>query len=163
MSGIGGLLHKHQLLVVGFLVVIPVWFFSPFWIYPLLNLLAPGDDWVKLGQQGDSYGAANALFSALALGFVALSLWLQSRELESSSKDVRTLIESLSSLTSQLQTANRISVLQAQASYLAILKAGITSHGGKGSLEKDKEELFKAVQRELAKLMASWCLLDGQS
>lgn len=62
-------------MAVTFVVVIVLWLLIGFGLPAWLS------DTPERGVFGDQFGAANALFSGLALGMVVIAIWLQRREL----------------------------------------------------------------------------------
>ena len=81
---------RWLLLVLGVLVVVALWF-STIWLLPRLAqmLAAVGygpSERESFGLVGDMFGAVNALFSGLALGAIALTLFLEARSRRESRK-----------------------------------------------------------------------------
>lgn len=72
-------------LLLGILGVILIWI-STVWLIPKLDsllqiVIAPqqAESVARYGAVGDMFGAINSLFSGLALGAIALTLWLEAR------------------------------------------------------------------------------------
>lgn len=76
---------RFSALLLGVLALILVWI-SSLWLVPSLHSLLVGGETASgrvdvggYGSVGDMFGAVNALFSGLALGAIALTLWLEAR------------------------------------------------------------------------------------
>lgn len=78
-------LARGVALLFGVLAVIAVWASSLWFVPHLHSVLSEGGvpsarvDISSYGSIGDMFGAVNALFSGLALGAIALTLWLEAR------------------------------------------------------------------------------------
>jgi len=70
-----------KLILLAFIVVLIIWVLSAVLI---VYVLLPAEDgaWALRGQFGDMFGAVNALFSGLALTAIAITVYLQYRDLK---------------------------------------------------------------------------------
>jgi hypothetical protein len=80
-----GVNQQYRKLMLSAVLLVTGAFFLAF----LLILIFFLNDAEKTGQFGDSFGAVNALFSALAFAFVVISLFIQMRELSESLQQFR--------------------------------------------------------------------------
>lgn len=71
-----------EYLIIGAVAIVLVGFVLWYWEFHKHRMLSDFPDWAQRGQYGDSFGAANALFSALAFVALIIAILLQKRELE---------------------------------------------------------------------------------
>lgn len=74
-------------IVLIFIAVLALWFFYPNWSYGYKNLFN-NTELTEMGVFGDSYGALNTLFSALAFTGIIASIYFQKEELKATREEL---------------------------------------------------------------------------
>lgn len=72
-----------------FLLIFLVWREYPSWVFDIFPILDQEVEANNLGVFGDSFGALNTLFSGLAFSGIVISIFLQSRELAETRREIR--------------------------------------------------------------------------
>jgi hypothetical protein len=128
--------------------------------------LAASTDWATRGQFGDMFGAANALFSALAFGGVIVTvllqreeLALQRQELEDTRKELARAAAAqeasqanLAKQAEALETSARLSALRSMLEYYGTLQAHTQSQARVRVLQDKQNQIAERLEWELKKL-----------
>ncbi|MBU4605190.1 MAG: hypothetical protein KKH66_09820, partial [Proteobacteria bacterium] len=104
-------LFKWGALILGFVAVVLVG--EAVVVHQVLG------DWAKSGTFGDTFGAANALFSGLAFGGVIVAILLQRKELELQRKELELTRRELARTAEAQEKSEKILRQQLHYSFLA--------------------------------------------
>lgn len=75
--------------LIVFLGIIALWFFFQSFLANFVTMPGCKQYLENIGLLGDSFGSLNTLFSGLAFGGIIISIYLQSKELEDTRKELR--------------------------------------------------------------------------
>ena len=95
----------------GLILLVGVAWYVVGWIIPVAAFGEPS----SAGEAGDAFGGANALFSALALGFLIATLWMQRTELRLQREEFALQREQLALSATAQQQSERAFRQQVQA------------------------------------------------
>lgn len=100
-------------------IVVPLWFFMGLLALNIKNVVglfsAEAAGSIEPGTFGDMFGAANALFSALAFAVIVITMWLQVKELKESRLDRKTNLEHQEVIARSQEAAAEMQLLVAQS------------------------------------------------
>jgi hypothetical protein len=118
--------------------VFSAWIAVPFVVFHEFS------DWQKSGQFGDTFGAANALFTGLAFAFLIVSVRLQSNELALQRKELQLQREEMRASREALSAQADAQTLQLHAAIAQLFPSARASFGG--DIRKVGEEMRKRAE-----------------